>query len=165
MFHVSTIKNWFKGKADDFNKIAEFLNNICGDGFVRITRPDKPSSGSPPTISLDVEKIQQMFLREDTSTGSVTDATGHFANDYDASLDEPPITPANGATDLWNAMTKDGENSTAEKTYYKGWKENAVIAITEVSGSHCLWFVEKEYTPDGRLKSVSTLKGFTLIGA
>lgn len=165
MFHVSTIKNWFKGKAEDFNKIAEFLNNICGDGFVRITRPDKPSSGSPPTISLDVEKIQQMFLRDDTSTGSVTDATGHFANDYDEAYDTPPITPENGATDLWNAMTKDETNSTDKKTVYKGWKENAVIAIEDVDGSHKIWFVEKEYTAAGALKRVSAAKGLTLIGA
>ena len=61
MFHVSTIKNWFKGKANDFNKIAEFLNNLCGDGFIRVSRPDKPSNGSPPTISLDTEKLQDLL--------------------------------------------------------------------------------------------------------
>lgn len=61
MFHVSSIKNWFMGKANDFNKIAEFLNNLCGDGFIRVYRPDKPSNGSPPTISLDTEKLRMLL--------------------------------------------------------------------------------------------------------
>lgn len=59
MFHVPSIKNWFRGKATDFNKIAEFLNNLCGQGSVRVYRPDIPSNGSPPTISLDIEKLQE----------------------------------------------------------------------------------------------------------
>ena len=59
MFHVSTIKNWFKGKAEDFNKIAEYLNNLCGSGSIKITRPDKPSNGSPPTISIDIELLKE----------------------------------------------------------------------------------------------------------
>lgn len=68
MFHVSSIKNWFKGKAEDFNKIAEFLNNLCGDGFISVKRPDKPSNGSPPTISLNIDKLQEMI-----GDNSVTD--------------------------------------------------------------------------------------------
>ena len=59
MFHVSTIKNWFKGKAADFNKIAEYLNNLCGSGSIIVSRPDKPSNGSPPTISIDIELLKE----------------------------------------------------------------------------------------------------------
>ena len=59
MFHVSTIKNWFKGKAADFNKIVEYLNNLCGSGPIVVSRPDKPSNGSPPTISIDIEKLKK----------------------------------------------------------------------------------------------------------
>jgi hypothetical protein len=171
MFHVPSIKNWFKGKAADFNKIADFLNNICGDGFIHITKPDKPSNGAPPVISLDTEKLQGMLSSENTAVESKTaiDATQNaMQNDYVAEEDagSEPITPeSQTANELWKLMTKDEKNSTEEKTYYLGWKENAVIAITEQFGTHYLWYVEKEYTPDGRLKSVSKLKGYTLIGA
>lgn len=169
MFHVPTIKNWFKGKAADFNKIAEFLNNLCGDGFIHVSRPDIPSNGSPPVVSLDTQKLQEMLIKDSAVESKTSiNASGNMVDDYDPKYDAgtQPIKPSpSTASVLWTSMTKDEQNSTDEKTYYKGWKENSVIAITEVSGSHCLWFVEKEYTPDGRLKSVSTLKGFTLIGA
>ena len=166
MFHVHTIKNWFKGKAEDFNKIAEFLNNLCGDGFIRVTRPDIPSNGAPPTISLDVEKVLETVGKESAKTGSVTDVTGHFANDFEEAYDTPPITPAQGATDLWASMTKDeAASSAAGATVYKGWKENAIIAIEADGGAHKIWYVSKEYTADGRLKTVSPIKGMTMIGA
>jgi hypothetical protein len=89
-----------------------------------------------------------------------------MADDFDAEYDTPPITPESEDGEyLWQPMTKDEENSTDDQVYYKGYKENAVIAIEDIDGSHKLWWVEKEYTPDGRLKSVSKLKGMTMIGA
>ena len=89
-----------------------------------------------------------------------------MADDFDAKYDEPPITPDVAESEyLWTAMTKDEKNSTDSQIYYKGYKENAVIAIEDNDGSHKLWWVEKEYTPDGKLKKVSKLKGMTMIGA
>ena len=53
MFHVSTIKNRFKMRVSDFNKIVEFLNNLCGGLGINIKRPDSPSASSPPMIEID----------------------------------------------------------------------------------------------------------------
>ena len=53
MFHVSTIKNRFKIRVRDYNKIAEFLNNLCGGLGINIKRPDSPSASSPPMVEID----------------------------------------------------------------------------------------------------------------
>lgn len=39
------------------NKVSAFLNNLCGDGFIEVKRPDDPSPTTPPSISLKVESL------------------------------------------------------------------------------------------------------------
>lgn len=53
MFHVSTLKNRFKLRTDDYNKIAEYLNNLCGGIGIQIKRPDNPSASNPPVVEID----------------------------------------------------------------------------------------------------------------
>ena len=53
MFHVSQMKNRFKLRVSDFNKIAEYLNNLCGGLGITVKRPDNPSATNPPMIELD----------------------------------------------------------------------------------------------------------------
>lgn len=76
MFHVSNIKNWFQGKAADFNKIAEFLNNLCGKGAIHVFRPDKPSNGSPPTIEIDIDKLSEELQASPTSNKNLEENDG-----------------------------------------------------------------------------------------
>lgn len=59
MFHVSTIKNRFKIRVSEYNKIAEFLNNLCGGLGINIKRPDSPSASSPPTVEIDRKSIAE----------------------------------------------------------------------------------------------------------
>ena len=112
------------------------------------------------------EWLRVVVTRESVKSQTAIDVSGQMADDYDSRYDTPPITPGGEDREhLWKPMTKDEVNSTDTQVYYKGYRENAVIAIEDNDGAHKFWWVEKEYTPDGRLKSVSKLKGLTLIGA
>lgn len=39
------------------NLIAAFLNNLCGDGVVKVEKPDKPSPSNPPSIGIDIRAL------------------------------------------------------------------------------------------------------------
>lgn len=53
MFHLKKLKNRFRLSVSEYNKIAEFLNNLCGGIGVQVQRPDTPSSSMPVEISID----------------------------------------------------------------------------------------------------------------
>ena len=61
MFHVSTLKNRFKLRVDDFSKIAEYLNNLCGGMGIKIKRPDNPSASNPPVVEISREELADML--------------------------------------------------------------------------------------------------------
>lgn len=157
-----------------FSKAALRMLNACAKFAYHFAQGFGIKFTSAPgsvVVALDTEsEILKDWLKsvtkEPIKSKAATDATGEMADDYDAEHDTPPVTPDDASSEyLWKTMTKDDTNSTDDVTYYKGWKENAVIAIEDKDGSHGFWWVEKEYTPDGRLKSVSKIKGMTLIGA
>ncbi len=161
------VKNIFsKAALRMLNACAKFVYHFSQGFGIKFT----DASGS---VAVGIDADNQLFkdwlksvTRESVSSLASTDLTGQMADDFDAEYDTPPITPESEDGEyLWQPMTKDEENSTDTQTYYRGYKENAVIAIEDTDGSHKLWWVEKEYTPDGRLKSVSKLKGVTIIGA
>lgn len=163
------VKNIFaKAALKMLNACAKFVYHFAQGFGIKFT----DASGS---VAVGIDTDNELFkdwlksvTRESVSSLADTDLTGQMADDFDAKYDEPPITPDVAESEyLWTAMTKDEKNSTDSKVYYKGYKENAVIAIEFIdnTNTHKLWWVEKEYTPDGKLKSVSKLKGLTLIGA
>ena len=61
MFHVSPLKNRFKLRVSDFNKIVEFLNNLCGGLGITIKRPDNPSASNPPMVEIDRKGLATMM--------------------------------------------------------------------------------------------------------
>ena len=161
------VKNIFsKAALRMLNACAKFVYHFSQGFGIKLT----DASGS---VAVGIDADNQLFkdwlksvTRESVSSLVSTDLTGQMADDFDAEYDTPPITPESEDGEyLWQPMTKDEENSTDDQVYYKGYKENAVIAIEGIDNTHKLWWVEKEYTPDGRLKSVSKLKGVTMIGA
>jgi hypothetical protein len=161
------LKNIFSKRAPKVvNALSKFVNNVAQGFGIKLTR----ANGSL-VIALDTTNILlvdwiKLVTRENIRSIVSTDLSGQMSDDFDAEYDSPPITPEiEDGEYLWQPMTKDEENSTDTQTYYRGYKENAVIAIEDNDGSHKLWWVEKEYSPDGRLKSVSKLKGVTIIGA
>lgn len=148
------------------NACAKFVYHFAQGFGIKFT----DASGSVAVgIDTDNEFFKEWLrcvTRESIKSQTEIDVSGQMADDFDAEYDTPPITPDGEDSEyLWQPMTKDEENTTDTQTYYKGYKENSVIAIEDNDGSHKLWWVEKEYTPDGRLKSVSKLKGMTMIGA
>jgi hypothetical protein len=161
------VKNIFsKAALKMLNACAKFVYHFAQGFGIKFT----DASGS---VAVGIDTDNELFkewlrcvTRESVKSQSAIDLSGQMADDFDAEYDTPPVTPEiEDGEYLWLPMTKDEENSTDTQTYYKGYKENAVIAIEDNDGSHKLWWVEKEYTPDGRLKSVSKIKGVTMIGA
>lgn len=131
MFHVSTIKNWFKGKAADFNKIAEYLNNLCGSGSITVSRPDKPSNGSPPTISIDIEKLK---------------------NELGFSFPEGPIEPEV----IFSGVADEATEETIEEVSFTGKNSGAILlmlsrAHTESEEAIILYFRPVTIAKDGRI--------------
>lgn len=158
------VKNIFsKAALRMLNACAKFVYHFSKGFGITFTE----ASGSIVVgIDVDNELFKEwlrVVTRESVKSQTEIDVSGQMANDYNENYDTPPITPATDS--LWQQMTKDEKNSTDTQIYYKGYKENAVIAIEDNDGAHKFWWVEKEYTPDGRLKSVSNLKGMTMIGA
>lgn len=161
------VKNIFsKAALRMLNACAKFVYHFSKGFGITFTE----ASGS---IVVGIDADNELFkewlrvvTRESVKSQAAIDVSGQMADDFDAGYDTPPITPESEDGEyLWKPMTKDEVNSTDTQVYYKGYKENAVIAIEDNDGAHKFWWVEKEYTPDGRLKSVSKLKGLTLIGA
>lgn len=161
------VKNIFsKAALRMLNACAKFVYHFAQGFGIKFT----DASGS---VAVGIDTDNELFkewlrcvTRESVKSQSAIDLSGQMPDDFDAEYDTPPITPESEDGEyLWLPMTKDEEHSTDTQTYYRGYIENAVIAIEDNDGSHKLWWVEKEYTPDGRLKSVSKLKGVTIIGA
>lgn len=164
------VKNIFsKAALKMLNACAKFVYHFAQGFGIKFT----DASGS---VAVGIDTDNELFkdwlrcvTRESIKSQTEIDVSGQMANDFDAEYDTPPIAPGpNGELQtgpLWQQMTKDKKNSTKTQIYYEGYKENAVIAIEDNDGTHKFWWVEKEYTPDGRLKSVSNLKGMTMIGA
>ena len=86
MFHVSTIKKLFKLRASDYNKIAEYLNNLCGGLGINIKRPDNPSATHPPVVELDRNTIGTILQvagnpKDGTDDGLVPVVEGDLSDD------------------------------------------------------------------------------------
>lgn len=164
------VKNIFSRTAlKVLNACAKFAHNFSHGFGIKLT-----DSLGGKVVAIDTNSnalqswIKEVAAGDLAESVALVDTSGKMANDYDAEYDygtEPVKPEEDGAEYLWQRMTKDEENSTDDAVVYKGYKENAVVAVVEQDGSHYLWFVEKQYTPEGLLKSVSKLKGFTLIGA
>lgn len=43
--------------ADDFNRMAAFLTNLCGDESIDLHRPDEPTAENPPSIRVNGDWI------------------------------------------------------------------------------------------------------------
>lgn len=71
MFHVvDTFKRLISRRAaGEFNKIAAFLNNLCGGDYIIVERPDVPTADRPPRITLNVDALDRRYAGS-TAAGS-----------------------------------------------------------------------------------------------
>ena len=61
MFHLSLLKKRFRLRVSEYNKIVEYLNNLCGGFGINMKRPDNPSASSPPMVEIDRKALQTMM--------------------------------------------------------------------------------------------------------
>ena len=45
--------------ADDFNRMAAFLTNLCGDQSIDLHRPDNPTAENPPSIRVNEDWLDE----------------------------------------------------------------------------------------------------------
>lgn len=58
MFHLNDdVKKPYKLSRKWFNLVAKFLNNICGDGIVDISKTDEPSAMTPVRFSIRIKEL------------------------------------------------------------------------------------------------------------
>ena len=65
--------------ARSFNLMAAFLTNLCGDESINIDRPDDPSSGNPPCISVNLSWLLSVCLPKVSSTGLLYSTGGDIS--------------------------------------------------------------------------------------
>lgn len=75
MFHVAdNFKRLFSRRAaTEFNKVAAFLNNLCGGDFLHVERPEVPTADKPPRVSLRFDALAQRFVSAPVPDGRMPD--------------------------------------------------------------------------------------------
>ena len=118
MFHIRLLKNRFKLPVSDYNKIAEFLNNICGGLGINVKRPEKPSATNPPMIEVDRKDLEKMVYtvldpEPEESTNHEDDGTAPVQNGDDESPWTWPDENSEGRLvfDAYCLTTKPSQNS------------------------------------------------------
>jgi len=147
-----------KDAARAFNSMAAFLTNICGDESVDIDRPDDPSAGNPPCISVNktwLAKQVKSISGEGAGLSSVganklvgTDGTSEpFAaadlpTAKDANLDRALVCVAGGTALSFKSLA--AETPTASTTLLAGDSTNAVANTATWTAGGATGVVESE---------------------
>lgn len=148
MFHVRLLKNKFKLPVSDYNKIAEFLNNICGGLGINVKRPEKPSATNPPIIELDRNDLDKA-IKELTKPKEPQNPKELVSGGFRSSTGVQGLVSAaalsNKASDTFTASTAPTAKGAKVKLLCRG-------ADSGVNGA--LFWREFTITPDGRLYSI-----------
>ena len=60
MFRINDdIKRPWKLARGWFNAVAKFINNICGDGIIKIEKPNEPTAMTPVRFSIDTDELKK----------------------------------------------------------------------------------------------------------
>lgn len=63
MFHINAdVRRPWKLSRHWFNRVAAFLNNLCGDGIICVNRPDEPLPDRPVSLSLNLQGLRDKFV-------------------------------------------------------------------------------------------------------
>jgi len=65
--------------ADDFNRMAAFLTNFCGDPSVDLHRPDNPTAENPPSIRVNEDWLDEKLKDKGSDTAPKDIATSASA--------------------------------------------------------------------------------------
>jgi len=123
--------------ADDFNRMAAFLTNICGDQSIDFHRPDEPTAENPPSI-----RVNEDWLDDKLENLPPPEAPTN------------PQTPSTGNTNNTNVNTQvtwswaPGENS-------PGLEMQVVCRGTNNGASGSLFFATLKISKDGRISLVN----------
>lgn len=61
MLHIrDDFKNRFRIPAEEFNKVARFINNLVGGVFIDVQKGDSVGTQSPVTIDIKVDKLKEV---------------------------------------------------------------------------------------------------------
>ena len=136
MFHVSTIKRLFKLRVSDYNKIVEYLNNLCGGLGINIKRPDTPSASNPPVVEVDRNDLANI-IKELTAPPAPQNTTP-LASGFHA-----------GAV-----STLDSSSATFNGSSTNGFKVKVCTRVADDGQNYTFIFREFTYSGDGRVVSI-----------
>lgn len=127
-----------------FNRVAKFLNGLTQGPGIQFEKHD---DGSPTIIQLAPTSHE---VKSNVTVDASTD-------EHDGETVPTPLNPSDD--EIWSA----NEGG-------KGFVENAILAVEydQGEGVHKLWWVKKEYAPDGRLLRVRKFSdggGMAYVGA
>ena len=137
--------------ARSFNLMTAFLTNLCGDESIDIDRPDDPSTGNPPCISVNREWLEDFVENlEGIPSGRMGDAPATHG-----SFPSNEVTQQAGR--LWSAGGTDGVRLLV---LYKGEKLSGSVA------KHDCYAVTLSFSKDGLLRYVDTVGngGINILG-
>lgn len=148
MFHVRPLKNRFKLPVGDYNKIAEFLNNICGGLCINVKRPEKPSATNPPLIEIDRNDLAKT-IKELTKPNEPQNPKELVSGGFRGSTGTQGLVPeaslSSKADDTWTASAAANAKGAKVKLLCRG-------ADSGLNGA--LFWREFTIAPDGRLYSI-----------
>ena len=147
MFHLNLLKNRFRMRVSEYNKIVEYLNNLCGGFGINMKRPDNPSASSPPMVEIDrsaLLTIMQQSLSTLTPSNPSNPVVLTSGEKGDVGTD------SNDTTHDWTAST--GANARGLKIFLPCKSESS-----GVNGQ--IHWREFTLTPDGRVYHVATESG------
>ena len=135
MFHLRELKNRFKLKVSEYNKIVAWLNNVAEGWGMKIARPDNPSSGLPVVFAVDFNKLSSVFVTKTQPDGTPT-YTGLTSGFHAGAISSPNA----------NAATFDGTGN--------GVKMKVCTRIGDDGQDYTFCFRELTISNDGRIISI-----------
>lgn len=159
MFHIKSFKNRFKVNVDSLNQIVEYLNNLCGGAGITVERPDTPSAGNPPTISLDVEKAGELLA------DPIVNAVKKDPEKTKTQARAAKVNETSSEIVLWNKGEATIDNTQTEGV---GFECQVPVSITnpsassgEQSGKRLLWWAKLTFNANGLLTKVTAMPSNT----
>lgn len=90
--------------ADDFNRMAAFLTNICGDQSIDFHRPDEPTAENPPSIRVNKNGLASTVAPPaDTANGSAGDSDNFSRGNHSHPIN---VDKTNNPKDIGTAASK-----------------------------------------------------------
>jgi len=118
--------------ADDFNRMAAFLTNICGDKSIDFHRPDEPTAENPPSIRVNKNGLASTAAPPaDTANGSAGDSDNFSRGNHTHPIN---VDTTNNPKDIGTAASKGTATTYARSDHVHRVADNSATAKEPETG-------------------------------